>query len=1699
MKEFSLGQLPTEPDEKVKVKETEEKDESKDESVDENKCEKNDEPLELKPEIICEQEETKKKEIDSEQISQADKEVESVLEPEKIAVQPNLFEDAPAEENPKQQEVDHVMPIELYQAQISNNLKRIKANTLRQRVSTGKKFMGEVPKVFKFRENDALRTLEWLTRIPQIDIRTLAVPINETHKHLGKKYFSTVKWDNVNFSLDKYLEWGLTVKFGLPCCELYGLSENGRNMASQEFMQRKLHAPFAAFYSDDWESYREYLTRAAYAQYGVMAVMNEKSIYDKRQNFENHTFIISIKGETLDAESEVTVSILIPYFAGLDETIVWQKIQDLKATGNVILVVADKKEIIAPWLQYFGEDSYAFLTQAVEGDKQFFNAEGQQLDFEAFSAALESSLNRKNEMVDDEDADEEQNAEAETIVTILPADKTPDVDDKTTPEEDNVAIEDSANNEIAAATELENCNENSSNKAPEQNEKIESPTVEDTKVELTPDDTMVAQKDSEKQENVISEDEIPQKLAYISEVFKKGLTGTGMALLHLLKKNSHSLGIQELCDEVGYLLDDPCAERQFYGSDFSFWDTMLEIPGTNTEIARDYLNAFSMMKCFFNPDPYDYQIGRYWNQLKDNQDNVAFQQIPELKQIISLFKSFIDYAHASFAACYSKKVQQQETLATREKNILRKIDNQRQLLENTIHKNVPHPRIKELQLRLYSPKGIVYPYFKDIKKASLEDMQTFCENFMEKPLSSSMPLPLPLNCINEQKIADYLNEIWSSIDVKTKKNDAFVGTALNTQTLLLKKSVGLLAEYWLCKQKRELITQQALSIEVSENQKKDAKKLFQLIRIKARQMTIKEPIDELIACVLGNYLSQFGLILNEKEQNPEWFYDDFLKTTYIELNDEFKPELGMDYGIHEYSAEERIHAHVGELQQDRTWQEAYQLSLDTYNFKTAEQIVALHEDACTIRSDLKDLKDLGLEYLQNDEEKFRGFVELAANYGKILGNDRVDAFLHISEDCKQHFTETGNYGMYKNFLNACKQSINESASIYLEEKKREFEQLKKHLQETTKQEDEETPDFSCLDKIQKALDDNNLTVAEDYLNHCHGKNLQEVQGFLNNTFDNNVDVLQTFLAEYQNYYDGCVKNKSYDLKRIYNSWPAAKGRRLKSRIYKDGDAFIDSWEKAISVSVEPFLANLGFEGEPQVKKEKNETGNRIVYTISYKKVYTVKESYAHTFALFGSNVYRTNGLKIVAFTGAHSPENLVNELAQADLKTANMGVLCLVDSALKLADRRQLAMLMKTNPAMANVLVIDRVMALYLTKFEKIDRLNKMLELALPFSYVQPFIEGANIPPEMFVGRQEELAQIRKVDGPVLVYGGRQLGKSALLRQACAMENNPQVQSYGIYLDIKTLDADETLKNIWEKLKDANIVQGRISSWNEFGTKMSKVLHSDSPIQKVLLLLDEADAFIQSCNEMSNRPIEILKSIRDDADGRFKFVLAGLHNVVRFDHEQLGGNSVYAQLGHIVVRPFTFPEASELLLKPLRYLGFEIEKPTIINTIFSKANYFPGLIQFYGKSIVEAVRENYKHRILKTKDAPPYQLDEEFLTGLLKKDDFLKNIDDKLDITLRLDEDRYYYIIALCTAYGYFMEGHTTPITAEMIQEICQTYQIKRMSSLSLEKINALMGELVDLNILRKFETGYIFTRHNFFTMMGTEEDVERKLEEYGE
>ena len=97
-----------------------------------------------------------------------------------------------------------------------------------------------------------------------------------------------------------------------------------------------------------------------------------------------------------------------------------------------------------------------------------------------------------------------------------------------------------------------------------------------------------------------------------------------------------------------------------------------------------------------------------------------------------------------------------------------------------------------------------------------------------------------------------------------------------------------------------------------------------------------------------------------------------------------------------------------------------------------------------------------------------------------------------------------------------------------------------------------------------------------------------------------------------------------------------------------------------------------------------------------------------------------------------------------------------------------------------------------------------LMLITMPFSVYQPYVwESSNImPAEMFMGRRKELADIENPNGANIVYGGRQLGKSALLKMAVKDIDHDENNNRAILIDIKGRDEKATARRISQELSD---------------------------------------------------------------------------------------------------------------------------------------------------------------------------------------------------------------------------------------------------------------------------------------------------------
>lgn len=732
-------------------------------------------------------------------------------------------------------------------------------------------------------------------------------------------------------------------------------------------------------------------------------------------------------------------------------------------------------------------------------------------------------------------------------------------------------------------------------------------------------------------------------------------------------------------------------------------------------------------------------------------------------------------------------------------------------------------------------------------------------------------------------------------------------------------------------------------------------------------------------------------------------------------------------------------------------------------------------------------------------DRFEEELEFAQSCGQItrMGDDETkkESILALIDDCYRYACETQNYGVFRRTAKAFQAQIAEDARAHGEELQHELDACRAGGAL-------DAAHTAFLDAAQKTLDAQNYTVAEDMLRRWSNDDVD----LAGTPFDEKGDHLRRFLESrtYSDLYRR-VSDGGTPLSKLLGSSsyvPRNKKGRGAQELSKnwiknpmDGDQMKRllsalGWDVDRATLQEESLADL----------ESGRRGKRILFRVTLEaSANHARSRYQHPIAIFGSEAER-DGFRAVCLFGQYDADNLV---ATCSRLSATLHTIIFLDYALNLQQRRRLARKMKEARLGKTFAVVDRVVIAYLFRNYDEIQVNRMLMmLIMPFAACQPYVpdSGQPMPPEMFMGRKEDLRAVESPGGVNILYGGRQLGKSALLKMAQNDLDHDEAGDRAILIDLHDVPSiGAAARAVSQELTDLHFFKGdgiETDDWDQLARAITQRLRDPAPrIPYFLLMLDEADAFIEECAAVNYHPFDALKRVQQNGSAQFKFVIAGLHNIVRFSKAALGDNSVLAHLTHCTVKPFRFYEARELLETPLRYLGFRFPKEaeSLISLILAHANYFPGLIQLYCKELIRTLsKENYAG--YSESQTPPYEITRDHVRAVLTNHAFLDQVREKFMITLRLDSDKYYYIIAYLMASLYHKEG-SRGFLPEEIAKAAEEYEFEQFRTLTRERLVAFLEELAELNVLRGNADGrYFFNRYSFFQMLGSREDVEAKL-----
>ncbi|TBG75754.1 hypothetical protein ELG69_27185 (plasmid) [Rhizobium leguminosarum] len=455
--------------------------------------------------------------------------------------------------------------------------------------------------------------------------------------------------------------------------------------------------------------------------------------------------------------------------------------------------------------------------------------------------------------------------------------------------------------------------------------------------------------------------------------------------------------------------------------------------------------------------------------------------------------------------------------------------------------------------------------------------------------------------------------------------------------------------------------------------------------------------------------------------------------------------------------------------------------------------------------------------------------------------------------------------------------------------------------------------------------------------------------------------------------------------------------------------------------------------------------------------------------VFGS---RAKGrYRLLVADGAVLPETLVPALDQDE------PAIILITARLDTLRRRELASRLR-GAGQPAVLIDETLVAFVATRRE--TRIEVVFACGLPYGRVEPYLTDATVlPKEMFFGRELEIRTImrRSSDG-CLVYGGRQLGKSALLSH---VENTRHNESEGqIVVRDQVTDLglpNDPAKNIWNRLHaKLSLMQGivRPDSRGDRDTIADniKLWLSQDTRRRIIALFDETDEFMSAESTSGFREITKLKDLMESTDRAFKVVFAGLHNVQRLHNVS---NSPLAHLGEpIVIGPLnrTLEDkraAYELVVAPMRAAGFRYETQETPDKILAFANDYPSLVQEYSKGLRSQLHRTGSGRgYAVAADGPLWTIPDATLFEHENFSRIQENIRKKFRWTLDLDV-RYAliaYTLALLSAEGREREVLHDGLPPRDILDAATSHWPRTSEILDVSAFEVILDEMWDLGIL---------------------------------
>ncbi len=505
-----------------------------------------------------------------------------------------------------------------------------------------------------------------------------------------------------------------------------------------------------------------------------------------------------------------------------------------------------------------------------------------------------------------------------------------------------------------------------------------------------------------------------------------------------------------------------------------------------------------------------------------------------------------------------------------------------------------------------------------------------------------------------------------------------------------------------------------------------------------------------------------------------------------------------------------------------------------------------------------------------------------------------------------------------------------------------------------------------------------------------------------------------------------------------------------------------------------FQRRLGFVLSSEAQSEEVFTDGRPNHWIVIRYSMTINSPLPQ----WGSGA---RGQHIIAFGWNVTPTNISTLVTSGRIQAGEALTIVCCNALSHEARKEMLRLSHKKWPVFP--LVIDEPLFYFLASQDEATRTEKLFEVALagsPYNPYTPDVAGA-VPREMFFGRENDKFSVFNREGSCLIYGGRQLGKSALLEQIYQEHSLEKSTGVKVIKYTMTVQDSSILDVVIRNCVNAGVVNSNTTR-KTFNTNVKRWLDEKSG-RRVLVLLDECDRALDKDALEKFPDVEVLRNLMQDTTRNFKVVFTGLHSVQRFSLEP---NSPLYHFGpNLCIGPLSTDAAYDLMTRPMQFLGLKFETHQLVQMALNYCNYQPKLIQMFCSELVKGINR------LPSRE-PVHIIDRSTMLMVYDSQDLKTRIRDCFTMTLALDT-RYLVI-------GYVMallQGEK--ISTSQLQRELRSYWPAAFagSGGNITTLQSLLHEMEGLGLIISLGGSYRLRTPNIAELLGGQENVLLKLEQY--